>query len=462
MATSEVKIHLLLVDDDSAFCTDLAALLKDRYRLKSVASRDEALRAVHHKRFDAVLLDLDLGRGDDGFEVLETLKSLDPDLPVIMVTRDATAASAVTALKRGAADYIDKRPDLQELERRIERALAEQRLVLENRLLREEIAGLKGQMVGNGPAMLELRQAIQRAAVGSSPVLITGETGTGKELVARALHAICCPAGPFVGINCAALPAGLFESQLFGAEKGSFTGSERRTVGAFELAMDGLLFLDEISEIDKTLQAKLLRVIEERQFTRLGGGPQLQFRGRIVASTNRDPVRSMEDGTLRTDLFYRFSAFVLAVPPLRNRREDIPLLVEYFLQRKVGELKRSRPIVTQGMLERLCAHEWPGNVRELENVLEGLVAGGSLGWPLGFPRHGETADQECLLDFSYEAAKAQAVRRFQDHYVPAILSACGNDVTAAAHRMGISRQGLANILHALGSPPAKTARESAE
>ncbi|UCF05804.1 MAG: sigma-54-dependent Fis family transcriptional regulator [bacterium] len=448
----EETIRLLVVDDDESFLDDLTALLAGRFQVERAANGAEALAAFRSRSFDAVLLDIELGQGMDGFEVLERLRADDPELPVIMVTRDATAASAVSALKKGAIDYIDKRPDLADLERRISRALEEQRLWRENRALRREIEVLRGRMVGESEPMKTLHEEIALASEGTSPVLIIGETGTGKELVARRIHDLSAPKGPFVALNCAAVPRDLFEARLFGSERGAYTGADKMVPGVFELARTGVLFLDEITEIDSSLQAKLLRVIEERRFERLGSHRTIGFKGKIVASTNRDVREAVEDGSLRKDLYYRFSTFVIALPPLRDRRGDIPVLAEYFLARKSAELKKRRPELTQEIRERLCGYDWPGNVRELENAIEAFVVRGRLHLPglLATP-DAATGDAD-ISGQSYQEAKRTAMHRFQRDYIGAILAACDGDVAEAARRMGLSRFGLQKILKELGLP----------
>ncbi|MDD3642922.1 MAG: sigma 54-interacting transcriptional regulator, partial [Candidatus Krumholzibacteria bacterium] len=258
-------------------------MISDRYDIETATTTSDALRIFGSVDIDAVLLDIDLGRGTDGFGILERIRESSPDLPVIMVTQDSSAASAVAALKKGATDYIDKNPDISVLEKRISTALDLVRLTAINRVLRDDLTERTGPMIGESEAMVDLRREIEHAAETPSPVLIVGETGTGKELVAREVHALSRPAAPFVALNCAAIPRDLFEARLFGSERGAYTGADRTVQGAFEIASDGVLFLDEITEIETSLQAKLLRVIEEREFERVGGSKKRQFRGKILA-----------------------------------------------------------------------------------------------------------------------------------------------------------------------------------
>jgi DNA-binding NtrC family response regulator len=449
---AEDTLRILAVDDDQGFLADLAGMIEGQFELICARTSDQALRAVEKGGVHAVLLDLDLGHATDGYGILEKILEVEPDLPVIIVTQDTSARSAVHALKMGAADYIDKSPDLADLKLRITRALEEQRLKRQNVFLRRAIDDLKGELLGEAPIMQGLREAIGRAAPHATPVLVVGETGTGKELVARALHRLSGRKGLFVDINCAAIPKGLFESELFGSEKGAFTGADRRITGSLEVAGDGTLFLDEITEMESRLQAKLLRVIEERRHKPLGDAEPRPFTGRVVASTNRDLAKAIQDGRLREDLYYRLSAFVLEAPPLRKRVEDVPLLARHFLARAAADQKVPPHSIDAGQIARLCAYQWPGNVRELKHTMEAFAATGILvpaGERLKAACEGETGD---LIHLPYEQAKAAALRRFQDRYVRAVLAAHGGDVGLAAEKMGMSRWGLQKILKQLEEP----------
>jgi DNA-binding NtrC family response regulator len=441
------RTRILIVDDDEAFLGDLGRLMTDRYEIVMAHNAKEALSAHEKLGFDAVLLDLDLGRGVDGFEILSAFHESEPSLPVIMVTRDSSSASAIAALKKGAVDYIDKRPDLGDLERRISRAIEEQRISRLNDALRMEIDGMSGEMVGDGPKMRELRREIAFASGSPSPVLITGETGTGKEIVAREIHKRYSPEKAFLPLNCAAVPRETFSLKLFGSVRGAFTGAED-IQGVFELAHDGVLFLDEITEIDSSLQAELLRVIQEREFERNGSSRKIPFRGKLLASTNRPLRESIETGSLRKDLFFRFGAHVIDVPPLRDRREDIPLLTRYFLERKSIELKRPKRELDETMMTDLCRRDWPGNVRELENVIEAYVVRGALRSSNAFDGESEGAlSSEALYRMDYREAKSAVLREFQRKYTGAVLAACGGDLGEAARRMGLTRFGLQKMLN---------------
>jgi DNA-binding NtrC family response regulator len=440
------RVRILIVDDDETFSGDIARLLADRYKIVMSHNAEEALSARDKLGFDAVLLDLDLGRGIDGFEILEAFHASDPGLPVIMVTRDSSAASAIAALKKGAVDYIDKRPDLGDLERRISRAIEEQKVRRLNDELRKEIDELHGEMVGDSAKMRAMHREIAFAAESESPVLIVGETGTGKELVAREIHKQFRPRAPFLAVNCAAVPRETFSHKLFGSVPGGYTEA-KDTAGVFELAYDGVLFLDEITEIDGKLQAELLRAIQEREFERIGTSKKISFRGKLLASTNRDLQESLEKESLRKDLFYRFGAHVINVPPLRDRREDIPALARYFLARKSIELKRPARELDESMITDLCRRDWPGNVRELENAIVGYVMRGAFAGQNASPCDaGGALASEALFQMSYRDAKDAVLKEFQRKYTSAIIAACGGDLGVAAERMGLSRFGLQKML----------------
>jgi len=440
------RVRILIVDDDEAFLGDLASLMTDRYEIAVAHNAKEAHSAHDRFGFDAVLLDIDLGRGVDGFEILDSFHASDPSLPVIMVTRDTSASSAIAALKKGAVDYIDKRPDLGDLERRITRAIEEQRVQRVNDALRMEIDEIHGEMVGSGARMTELRREIAVAAATPAPVLIVGETGTGKELVARDIHRRFSPGRVFLPLNCAAVPRETFSHKLFGSVKGAFTGAED-TAGVFELAYDGVLFLDEITEVDEKLQAELLRVIQEREFERIGSSRKIPFRGKLLASTNRPLRASLEAGTLRKDLFYRFGVHVINVPPLRERREDIPELARHFLKRKSLELKRPEPALGDATMTELCRRDWPGNVRELENTIVAYVVHGSMKTPHALEGSSEgVMSSEALYRMSYREARAAVMEEFKKKYTDSVIAACGGDIAEAARRMGLTRFGLQKML----------------
>jgi len=302
--------------------------------------------------------------GMDGIAVLEEAKKLSPDVPVILVTAFGTVETAVGAMKKGAYDFIIKPYRLEELEALVARALEHRLLSVENEVLRAKVGDAEESVAVWSSATKDIHDLLERAAQSDATVLISGESGTGKEVAARTLHQLSKRrAAPFLCVNCAALSAGLLESELFGHERGAFTGADRLRKGRFELADGGTLLLDEVSEIDPGLQAKLLRVLQERSFERVGSSQTKRADVRVIATTNRDLPAEVEKGRFRQDLYYRLNVLPVRLKPLRERREEIPMLVEHFL-------KKHRKQVSKGAMSRLCAYDWPGNVRELGNIVE--------------------------------------------------------------------------------------------
>jgi DNA-binding NtrC family response regulator len=322
-----------------------------------------------------VLSDLRLPEGD-GFGVLRSAKEIDPELPVIVMTAFGSIEDAVTAMKEGALDFLAKPVDPDHLLLLVERALSQRRLVTENMLLREELAQRRGapQIVGDHPKLKNVTMALQRAASSDATVLLEGESGTGKELFARALHVLSSRAdGPFVAINCAAIPETLLETELFGHEKGAFTGAANRKPGKFEVAHRGTLFLDEIGDLPLLLQAKILRALEEKRFERVGGTAPLQVDVRVVAATNRNLKAAVAARQYREDLYFRLSVFPISIPPLRERADDIPTLARYFIERFCRDLSKKPLTLATAAVDDLVQYPWPGNVRELQNCIERAV-----------------------------------------------------------------------------------------
>ena len=342
-----------------------------------VEARDEpeAARALQQGRPGVVLSDLRLPSGD-GFGVLRAAKDLDPELPVIVMTAYGSIQDAVSAMKEGAFDFLAKPIDPDHLLLLVDRALAQRRLVTDYTILKEELASRRGApvIIGEDPALHQVSVALQRAAGTDATVLLQGESGTGKELFARALHALSARCdGPFVAINCAAIPDALLESELFGHEKGAFTGAVARKLGRFEMAHHGTLFLDEIGDLPLGLQAKILRALEERRFERVGGTTSLHIDVRIVAATNKHLKAAIAARQFREDLFFRLSVFPITIPPLRERPDDIAILARHFVERFCKELKKKTAALSSHALQELQAYPWPGNVRELQNCIERAV-----------------------------------------------------------------------------------------
>jgi DNA-binding NtrC family response regulator len=363
---------LIVEDKDSLRAMLRHALEEQGHSVVEAADEAEALRQVRDTRPDLVLSDLRLLSGD-GVGVLRGAKDIDPELPVIVMTAYGSIQDAVVAMKEGALDFLAKPVDPDHLLLLVERALAQRRLAAENRLLRDELAARRGAptIIGQDPSLARVMATVHRAAATDTTVLLLGESGTGKELVARSLHALGGRAdGPFVAINCAAIPETLLETELFGHEKGAFTGASARKAGRFELAHRGTLFLDEIGDLSIGLQAKILRALEEKKFDRVGGTQPLQVDVRVVAATNRNLKAAVAARQFREDLYFRLSVFPIDIPPLRERPGDIELLARHFVDRFCRDLKKKTLTLSAEAIDELQRYHWPGNVRELQNCIE--------------------------------------------------------------------------------------------
>ncbi len=367
---------LLIVEDKSSLRTVLRKTLEAAdYTVEEAADGEQALSLLARRRYLAVLCDLKLP-GADGFGVLQAALEADPAVPVILMTAYGTIEDAVRAMKEGAYDFLAKPVDTDHLLLLVERSLAQRRLFVENLVLREQYAERVGlpRILGDSPAIREASEQLQKVAGTDATVLLLGESGTGKELFARAIHQLSPRSGgPFVALNCAAIPENLLENELFGHEKGAYTGADRQRLGKLEMASGGTLFLDEIGEMPPGMQGKILRVLQERTFERVGGNVTLEAEVRLVAATNRDLEDATGRGEFREDLYFRLSVFPLTVPPLRHRRDDIPLLARYFLERYAREIHRPVRELHPDSLARLQDYAWPGNVRELQNCIERAV-----------------------------------------------------------------------------------------
>jgi DNA-binding NtrC family response regulator len=366
---------LLVEDKDSLRMMIRLAIEGHGHVVTEARDQREAMRAMQQDRPALVLTDLRLPEGD-GFGVLRAAKELDPELPVIVMTAYGSIQDAVAAMKEGALDFLAKPVDPDHLLLMVDRALEHRKLFTEYVLLKEELGARRGapQIIGDSPALKQAILALQRAAGSDATVLLEGESGTGKELFARALHALSPRSdGPFVAINCAAIPDNLLETELFGHEKGAFTGAVARKPGKFELAHRGTLFLDEIGDLPLGLQAKILRALEERRFERVGGTQSLHVDVRIVAATNKALRAGVAAKVFREDLFFRLSVFPIAVPPLRDRPDDVPILARHFVERFCRELKKTPATLAPSAIDELRKYQWPGNVRELQNCMERAV-----------------------------------------------------------------------------------------
>ncbi len=367
---------ILLVEDKDSLRTMLRhALEAQGHTVVEARDEREAVAALRTRYPALVLSDLRLPEGD-GLGVLRAARDLDPELPVVMMTAFGSIQDAVAAMREGALDFLAKPVDPDYLLLTVERALATRRIATENMLLREELAARRGapQIVGDDPKLKQVSVGLHRAASTDMTVLIEGESGTGKELFARALHALSPRAGgPFVAINCAAIPETLLETELFGYEKGAFTGAAARKLGKFEIAHRGTIFLDEIGELPLTLQPKILRALEEKRFDRVGGTLPIQVDVRVVAATNRNLRAAVAARQYREDLFFRLSVFPITIPPLRERPGDIPTLARHFVDRFCRDLSKKPLALSPAAVEDMQAYRWPGNVRELQNCMERAV-----------------------------------------------------------------------------------------
>jgi two-component system, NtrC family, response regulator AtoC len=445
---SKERTRILVVDDEEIVRESLSGwLAKDGYTLETAEDGPTALDMIKRERRSIMLVDLKMP-GMDGLQVLETAKQMQPDLAVVIMTAYATVETAVEAMKNGAYDYLVKPFDPEELSLMMVKIVAQQQLVRENVLLRKVLKRDYHfrDMVSKNAGMHRMFDLAKSAARSQSTILILGESGTGKELLARAVHAESPRQhAPFVAVSCAALTETLLESELFGHERGSFTGAVARRKGKFESAHGGTIFLDEIGDISAKLQLDLLRVLEDRRFFRVGGSEAVEVDVRIIAATNRDLRKAVEDGDFREDLFYRLNVIPITLPPLRDRRDDIPLLVEHFLDHLNIETNRRIEGVSAEALAVLMRYDWPGNVRELRNVLErGLVvAKGSLVQPddLGLTVSAMRSDA-----FDTSLSLEEVERR----HITAVLQGSGGNVTQAARTLAIDRVTLYNKIKKYG------------
>jgi len=425
------------------------AMVRAGYGVDSASTGAEGVALFEQKGHDLVITDLKM-QPMDGLETARRLFSLQRDLPLIVMTAYGTIETAVEALKEGAADYILKPFAPDALELAVSRALDRARLSRENQYLRGEIHHRYHTMVGGSPAMRTVHEQIRKVADSRATVLIRGETGTGKELVAHALH----HASPrrdnaFIKVNCAALSAGILESELFGHEKGSFTGAHERKVGRFELADGGSLLLDEVSEIGVDLQPKLLRALQEREFERVGGVQTISVDTRIVATSNRNLEQAVEKGTFRHDLFFRLNVISISLPPLRERREDIPVLMDHFLGRFAKENGRRIKGFSDKARKLLIEYDWPGNVRELQNAIERAVVLSNdpiLEPPLFQLSHGLAMATGGTPQFK----AGMTVADMEKELILQTLAHCGQNRTRAAELLGISIRTLRNKLKEYG------------
>lgn len=453
-----MKKRVLLVDDEPRVRASLRTVLEPTYEILEAADAAEGLKSFKHDAPDLVLLDVILP-GTDGLAALQTMRTENRAVPVIMLTGTKSVKTAVDAMKLGAADYLSKPFDVEELQIVIERTLGKQELEQEVRQLRAQVVQRYAfhNLIGKSPAMQEIYAKIEQVADSRTTVLVTGESGTGKELVAKAIHYNSARRErPFVALNCAALPETLIESELFGHEKGSFTDATARRVGQFELAHTGTLFLDEIGDLSAATQAKLLRVLQEREFTRVGGVQSIKVDVRIVAATNKNLDEMVRKNQFREDLYYRINVIALYLPPLRERGEDIALLAKHFLAKRIEEEKRPPQEFTKDSLELISHYPWPGNVREMENIIEQAFIwskGSDVITPEHLPNILRTDTRSTSLRDDTLAGRLsleKAVMEFEREIILDALKRTTYVQTHAAAMLGISRRMLKYRMDTLG------------
>ncbi len=462
--TKEMEPLLLVEDKNELRAMLRKALERCGYTVDEAPDGSAAIQKIRARRYLLVITDLKMP-GASGLDVLRETKHADATIPVILLTAFGSVEEAVTAMKEGAFDFLQKPVDLDHLKLLVQRAARQQELLRENLLLREEYTARYGfpRIVGEHAAIREISQQIQRIAATDSTALLLGESGTGKELFARAIHHLSNRREqPFVALNCAAIPEGLVENELFGHERGAFTGAGARKVGKMDLAHHGTLFLDEIGELPLAIQAKLLRVLEERRFERVGGTQLIEVDVRIVVATNRDLQKLMQDKLFREDLYFRISAVPITIPALRDRGNDVLMLAEYFLEKFSREFAKPGLELSPDAKQRLLEYRWPGNVRELQNTLERAVilADGLTIRANGLQLLSPKPDVQTLPDgmlpekFSWDGSLEEVTQRATGHVERVLLEStlrdCQWNKTRAAERLGVSPKTLLAKIRAVG------------
>ena len=443
------KISILIVDDEESVRDSLLNwFIEDGYRVECAGDARRALTLLESDEFDIILADIKMP-GMDGLEMLKRIKSLKKDSIVIMMTAFATVDTAVQALKDGAFDYVTKPFDPDDLSHLIRNATKQISLIEENEVLKEKVISLENveDLIGNSEAMKKVLHEIESVAQSNASVIITGESGTGKELVARAIHANSPRKFfPLVSVHCGALSESLLESELFGHEKGAFTGAVYNRKGRFEMADSGTIFLDEIATISQKMQVELLRVLESKKFVRVGGNKEISSDFRVICATNRDLKTMVEKGLFREDLFYRLNVVNIVVPPLRDRKEDIPLLVEYFIKKYCHSMNRPLITIETAALKHLEEFSFPGNIRELENMIErAIVVGNGKKISLkDLPMGRETVN-----------TTFESLDDLEKNHISQILTKYSWNISATAKALKVDRVTLYNKIKKYGLKPAK-------
>jgi len=434
---------ILIIDDEKHLCWALEkAMRQEGYQALSTTSSKKGLELIKEESPSLVILDLKMPEMD-GLEVLRRAREILPGLPVIILTAHGTIETAIEAMKIGAVDYLTKPFDLDELKIVIKQNLMVSQLVTEVNFLRAELARKYTSIIGESKAIQEVKKLIEKVAKSNATVLITGESGTGKEVAALTIHQQSLRKdGPFVPVNCAALPEQLLESELFGHEKGAFTGAVARKLGRFELANRGTIFLDEITEIPLSMQVKLLRVLQEKSFERVGGTETLNVDVRVIAATNRDITLAMKQGQFREDLYYRLNVFQINMPPLKERKEDIPLLAQHFVEKFRPTYLVNK--ISPAALELLVRYHWPGNIRELQNVIEraAIICQGNEILPEHLPKEllaTQKTTASSIINFPDQGISLDEVEK---ELILKALEKTGGNQTRAAQLLGITRSAL--------------------
>jgi DNA-binding NtrC family response regulator len=450
---------ILIVEDEPKMRRLLELNLgEDGYTIHTAADAEAGLNSLRQEKIDLIVTDFKLP-GMNGLEFLQAVKRINATIPVVLMTAFGTVETAVEAMKAGASDFVLKPFPMEELKLILRKELDVHHLREENRSLREALGQRYqfGNIVARSPKMQDVLGTVERVSTTNSTVLLGGESGVGKDLIARAIHEHSRrSAGPFIKINCTAIPENLLESELFGYEKGAFTGANNSKPGRFELADKGTIFLDEIGDVPGNIQVKLLHVLQDREFERLGGTKTLKVDVRVIAATNQDLRAALEQGTFRQDLFYRLNVVPISIPPLRERKEEIPYLVDYFIERFAREAGKPQSGITPAALKLLMDFHWPGNVRELENIIERAVA-------LSTGTIIDTAD--IRLDISPTISSATAsggaipfppegmtLEQFEDEIIREALRRTNGNKSQAARLLGLSRNALRYRLSKLGVP----------
>ena len=449
--------RILIIDDNKSTTDALTQIVTEKgLKALTAVTAEDGYQLYKKNPVDLIITDMKLP-GESGIDLLRRIREDDDSVPVIVITAFGTVESAVQAVKLGAFDFITKPFSVEEIEIKIDKALMTRRLALKNRLLsmenaylREEISAGFSEIVGRSAAMRQVFEMIKKVAPANSPVLILGESGTGKELVARAIHKNSPRKNkPFIKVNCAALAPGVLESELFGHEKGAFSGAIRRKPGRFEIAADGSIFLDEIGEISQDVQVKLLRVLQEKEFERVGGTETLKMRARIIAATNKDLGKLVKQNKFREDLYYRLNVVPIHLPPLREHKEDIPLLVTHFIKKYNHESGSQIKGIGPDVLAYLQNYDWPGNIRELENVIERAIVmstGAQIG-PEDLPPNIFSGQAENFLRGPWEKENktqslTEMVEEYEKNLIYNVLRKCHGNIAMAARSLNIKRTTL--------------------